>query len=87
VGRRRNASELIVLEQVGTRYRERLHVTLPQTDFELQEDMLLALLKRRPDLYRLCIDESGLGMQLAEKVVKRYPAAPRASRSRRRPRA
>jgi phage FluMu gp28-like protein len=73
VGRRRNASELIVLEQVGTRYRERLHVTLPQTDFELQQDMLLALLARRPDLYRLCIDESGLGMQLAEKVVKRWP--------------
>lgn len=72
VGRRRNASELIVLEQVGSRYRERLHVTLPQTDFELQEDMLLGLLKRRDDVYRLCIDESGLGMQLAEKVVKSY---------------
>lgn len=74
VGRRRNASELIVLEQVGSRFRERLHVTLPQTDFDLQEDMLLGLLARRPDLYRLCIDESGLGMQLAEKVVKRYPS-------------
>lgn len=74
VGRRRNASELIVLEQVGSRYRERLHVTLPQSDFELQEDLLMALLKRRPDMYRLCIDESGLGMQLAEKVVKRYPS-------------
>jgi phage FluMu gp28-like protein len=74
VGRRRNASELFVLEQVGTRYRERLHVTLPQTDFDLQEDMLMSLLNRRPDLYRLCIDESGLGMQLAEKVVKRFPA-------------
>lgn len=74
VGRRRNASELIVLEQVGSRYRERLHVTLPQTDFDLQQDLLLALLSRRPDLYRLCIDESGLGMQLAEKVAKAYPA-------------
>jgi phage FluMu gp28-like protein len=73
VGRRRNASELIVLEQVGSRYRERLHVTLPQTDFDLQEDLLLGLLKRRPDVYRLCIDESGLGMQLAEKVVKAFP--------------
>lgn len=74
VGRRRNASELFVLEQVGSRFRERLHVTLPQTDFELQQDLLLGLLARRPDLYRLCIDESGLGMQLAEKVVKRWPA-------------
>lgn len=73
VGRRRNASELMVLEQVGSRYRERLHVTLPQTDFSIQEDMLLGLMKRRPDVYRLCIDESGLGMQLAEKVVKTYP--------------
>jgi phage FluMu gp28-like protein len=35
---------------------------------------LLSLLKRRGDVYRLCIDESGLGMQLAEKVVQRYPA-------------
>lgn len=74
VGRRRNASELIVLEQVGTRYRERLHVTLPQTDFALQQDMVLTLLARRPDLYRLCIDETGIGMQLAENVVKKFPA-------------
>jgi phage FluMu gp28-like protein len=73
VGRRRNASELIVLEQVGTRYRERLHITLPQTDFDLQEDLLRSLMIRRPDVYRLCIDESGLGMQLAEKIVGLFP--------------
>jgi phage FluMu gp28-like protein len=73
VGRRRNASELILIEQVGSRYRERLHVTLPQTDFALQKDLLLGVLNRRPDLYRLCIDETGIGMQLAEEVVKRHP--------------
>lgn len=72
VGRRRNASELIVLEQVGTRYRQRLGITMAQTDFDLQEATLLDLLNRRPDLYRLCIDETGIGMQLAEKVVKRH---------------
>lgn len=73
VGRRRNASELHVLEQVGSRFRLRLAMTLAQTDFDLQEATLLDLLNRRRDVYRLCIDETGIGMQLAEKVVKRYP--------------
>lgn len=72
VGRRRHMSELILLEQVGSRYRERLHVTLPQSDFSLQQDLLTTLLKRRGDVYRLCIDETGIGMQLAENVVKKF---------------
>lgn len=74
VGRRRNTSELMVLEQVGSRYRERMHLTMDQADFEFQQDMLTALLRRRPDLYRLCIDGSGLGMQLGEKMVKTFPS-------------
>ena len=73
VGRRRNASELHVLEQVGSRYRLRLAMTLAQTDFDLQEATLLDLMQRRADVYRLCIDETGIGMQLAEKIVKRHP--------------
>jgi phage FluMu gp28-like protein len=88
VGRRRNASELIVLEQVGTRYRERLHVTLPQTDFELQEDLLLALLKRRPDLRTVCASTSrAWGCSSPRRSSSVTRPAPRASRSRRRPRA
>lgn len=72
VGRRRNTSELIVLEQLGTRFRERLHMTLDQSDFDLQEATLVDLMKRRRDVYRLCIDETGLGMHLAERIVRQF---------------
>lgn len=72
VGRRRHASELVVLEEVGTRYRLRLLLTLEQASFGQQEATLTDLMTRRPDLYRLCIDETGIGMQLAEKTVEQF---------------
>lgn len=72
VGRRRHASELIVLEEVGSRLRLRLLVTLERAPFDQQEAVLSDLLNRRPDVWRLCIDETGIGMQMAEKMVTQF---------------
>lgn len=73
VGRRRNAAELIVVEQVGERYHVRLMQTLDRQKFSLQRETLALLLERRRDVVRLCIDATGVGMQLAEELEDRFP--------------
>lgn len=73
VGRRRNASELIVVERVGERFYVRLHQTLDKTRFSDQKVLLRALIETRRDLQRLCIDETGMGMQLAEELAEAFP--------------
>jgi phage FluMu gp28-like protein len=73
VGRRRNASELVVGRMVGERFVQCLMLTLERTSFDLQEEALVRLLVLRPDVYRLCIDETGLGMDLAERMMRRFP--------------
>lgn len=72
VGRRRNASELIVVEQLGERFQVRCMQTLDKAPFQQQFAVLSHLVAKRADLVRLCIDATGLGMQLAEDVVARY---------------
>lgn len=73
VGRRRNASELIVGRMVGDRFVQCLGLTLERTSFDLQEAALIQLLAQRADVHRLCIDETGIGMQLAERMMARFP--------------
>jgi phage FluMu gp28-like protein len=73
VGRRRNASELIVGRMVGDRFVQCLGLTLDRASFDLQEDTLVRLLSQRADVHRLCIDETGIGMQLAERMMARFP--------------
>ncbi|NPV30645.1 MAG: hypothetical protein HPY58_13560 [Firmicutes bacterium] len=74
VGRKRNASELIVLEQVGDRFYQRLMVTLDKTPFPEQRETLCRLLNGRADVRRLCIDATGMGIQLAEEMTAKYPS-------------
>ncbi|MDI6872473.1 MAG: terminase family protein [Bacillota bacterium] len=74
VGRTRNASELIVVEQVGDRFYQRLMVTLEKERFQVQKDTLIRLLEGRADVRRLCIDATGIGAQLAEEMTERYPS-------------
>ncbi len=74
VGRKRNASELIVLEQVGDRFHQRLMMTLERTRFQDQRETLCRLLEARSDVRRLCIDATGMGMQLAEELTEKYPS-------------
>lgn len=73
VGRKRNASELIVLEQVGDRFYQRLMLTLERTRFQDQRETLYRLLTARSDVRRLCIDATGMGMQLAEELTEKVP--------------
>ncbi|HHY47109.1 MAG TPA: hypothetical protein GX506_07415 [Firmicutes bacterium] len=73
VGRKRNASELIVLEQIGDRFYQRLLITLEKTRFQDQRETLCRLLTARSDVRRLCIDATGMGMQLAEELTERFP--------------
>jgi phage FluMu gp28-like protein len=65
VGRRKDASELISLDATDNGKILRLMETYKQSDFETQERELDRYLDiARP--IRLCIDENGIGMQLAE---------------------
>lgn len=74
VGRRRDAAELQVVEQVGEkRFRVRLMMTMDQTEFSQQRAELAILLNTRRDISRLCIDETGMGMDMAEFMVQSFP--------------
>lgn len=71
VGRRRDASELVSLDDTEIGKILRHMATYKQSDFELQErevDRYLEIAKP----VRLCIDETGLGMQLAEGRRKKF---------------
>lgn len=73
VGRRKDASELISLDETETAKILRHMATYKQSDFELQErelDRYLEIAKPA----RLCIDENGIGMQLAEGRRKKFGA-------------
>lgn len=73
VGRRRDASELISLDEVENGRILRLMETYKQSDFDLQERELKRFLEISKPV-RLCIDETGLGMDLAERLKKRFGA-------------
>lgn len=73
VGRRHDASELLIVGLRGEQRRVCLHQTLEQAPFSLQRATLSTLLTQRRDLRRLCIDSTGLGMQLAEELATAFP--------------
>lgn len=71
VGRRKDASELISLDDSGMGKILRHLTTYKQSDFDLQEREISRYLEiARP--VRLCIDETGLGMELAENMRKKH---------------
>lgn len=70
VGRKHDLSVLVVLERIGKEFSWRGAVELRQTPFHEQFELLTGVLKV-PGLRRLCIDQSGLGMQLAEELVRK----------------
>jgi phage FluMu gp28-like protein len=74
VGRTNDASELTVLgynPDTGLRT-VWASISYKKTGFEEQERNLMRLMSSLP-IYRLCIDGTGLGMQLGETLVKRFP--------------
>lgn len=71
VGRRRDTSELVSLDATETGKILRLMETYKQSDFEIQEKELGRFLDiSKPK--RLCVDETGLGMELAENLRKKF---------------
>ena len=71
VGRKRDLSVLIVLERVKKEFRWRGALELREAPFQEQFELLTSVLKMG-NLRRLAIDQSGLGMQLAEELVRRH---------------
>ena len=74
VGRTRNTSELVIvgLSTTGS-YPTRAILTLDETPYDAQRDVLIAALARLP-LLRLWIDRNGIGSQIAEEIERHAPA-------------
>lgn len=71
VGRRKDASELVSLDATETAKILRHMDTYKQSDFELQKRELTRFLEIAKPI-RLCIDETGLGMNMAEDLKKKH---------------
>ncbi len=71
VGRKHDLSVLVLLEKKDKSYRWLGAVDLRQAPFTEQYDLLASILRLR-GFRRLCIDQSGLGMQLSEQLVKNF---------------
>jgi phage FluMu gp28-like protein len=71
VGRRHDLSVLWVVRKVGDVYTTVILVKLSKARYRVQEGLLRELLKR-PDLVRLCIDETGIGNMLAERLKEDF---------------
>jgi phage FluMu gp28-like protein len=71
VGRKRNKSSLWITERDAGRMTTRHVQALQNWKFKKQEDLLKEMLDKTP-IRRLCIDATGLGMQIAENLQSRY---------------
>ncbi len=71
VGRRKDASELMTLDETETAKIMRLMASYKQSDFDLQERELNRFMEISKPV-RFCIDETGLGMNMAENLRKKY---------------
>jgi len=74
VGRTNDASELVIIgyrPEDGTKTVWAL-VTRRKTGFDEQEALLHRVINGLP-VHRLCIDSTGLGMDLAERMTRKYP--------------
>jgi phage FluMu gp28-like protein len=71
VGRKRDRSVLWVLVKLGDVYHTRRVRVMEDTPFSTQEDVLHELL-RDPAVKRLCVDATGIGAMLAERLKQRW---------------
>jgi len=71
LGRKHDLSVLIVVERIKNVFRWHGAVELRQAPFHDQFELLSGLLKVR-GMRRLALDQSGLGMQLAEELVNKH---------------
>ncbi len=71
VGRRNNNSEIILISEEDDKYPLRLNLTLDSMEFADQRDIIRMCLSKLP-IDTFMIDESGLGMDMAETLEKEY---------------
>ena len=71
VGRKHDRSVLWVVEKVGDVLWTRTVRVLEDVNFTAQEQLLAALMQRR-EVKRLCVDATGIGAMLAERLVQRF---------------
>jgi phage FluMu gp28-like protein len=71
VARRKDLTCIKVIEQIGKINFLRGYFVLDKMKFWVQREILFALLKH-PRIYRACIDETGIGMQIAEEAVDEF---------------
>jgi phage FluMu gp28-like protein len=74
IGRTRDLTVIWLMEKTGDVLSTRRVITLENTKFAEQEEVLWALLKL-PGLRRACLDSTGLGRQLAERAQERFGAS------------
>lgn len=73
VGRKQDRSVLWVVEKVGDVYWTRALRVMGDTPFSVQEQLLHRLLEGRR-VRRLCVDATGIGAMLAERLAQRHGA-------------
>ena len=73
IGRKKDLSVLSVLEKFDTRYTLCIQDTLKKASFESQRTHLKDHLNVFMNSY-MCIDKTGIGMDLAEKMETKYPS-------------
>ncbi len=71
VGRKHDLSVLALVERADSAFVSRGFLEMRQAPFDEQEQALQAVLARRI-VYRLCIDASGIGLQLSERLVRAH---------------
>lgn len=71
VGRKKDLTAIVILEKRGDVHYVRVVEILDKITFQAQENFISAIIEKYKP-YRLCIDETGLGMQLAENLSNRF---------------
>lgn len=71
VGRKRDLSELVIVEEIDGTFHLRMWRSYDQVPFAEQEADLARMMEVLP-IARLSIDQSGIGMHLAENLRRRY---------------
>lgn len=71
IGRKKHLTVIWGVEKLGLIYYTRIYKTLKQAKFKFQRETLFEILKQRT-MRRCCIDETGLGMQLAEEAMDAF---------------
>lgn len=71
IGRVKNLTIIWVVEVVGDMLFTRALIALEKTKFKIQKENLRKVLKH-PKCRRCCIDQTGIGMQLAEEMTEEF---------------